>query len=169
MSKSVMIAGPHTSNWDFVYMVMVAFQLHQKIYWMGKDSLFIGWKGSVLKWFGGVPVNRRSRNNLVDQMIEAINASESMILAVPPEGTRDHVTEWKTGFYYIALGANVPIVCSFLDWGRKLGGVGLEVMPSGDIDKDFEAFKAFYKDMSGKRPEYFSPDSIRPRKSEKKG
>jgi len=167
--KSVMIAVPHTSNWDFVWMVMVAFQLHQKIYWMGKDTLFEGAMGPVLRWFGGVPVNRRSRNNLVDQMVETINESESIILTVPPEGTRGHVTEWKTGFYYIALGANVPIACSYLDWGRKRSGVGLELMPTGDIDKDFDEIKAFYKGMSGKRPEYFSIDSIKARKSEKKG
>jgi len=136
---------------------------------MGKDTLFEGAMGPVLRWFGGVPVNRRSRNNLVDQMVETINESESIILTVPPEGTRGHVTEWKTGFYYIALGANVPIACSYLDWGRKRSGVGLELMPTGDIDKDFDEIKAFYKGMSGKRPEYFSIDSIKARKSEKKG
>ena len=166
--KSVMIAVPHTSNWDFLFMVMVSFQLHQKIYWMGKDTLFKGWKGPVLKWFGGVPVNRRSRNNLVDQMVETINDSSSIILTIPPEGTRGHVTEWKSGFYHIAVGANVPIECSFLDYGRKRGGVGLSLMPTGDIDKDLEEIKSFYKGMTGKRPEYFSIDYIRTKKIDDK-
>ena len=164
--KAVMIAVPHTSNWDFIFMVMVSFQVHQKIYWMGKDTLFKGWKGSVLRWFGGVPVNRRSRNNLVDQMVETINQSSSLILTIPPEGTRGHVTHWKSGFYHIAAGANVPIVCSFLDYGRKVGGVGLSLMPTGDIDKDLEEIKSFYKGMTGKRPEYFSIDYIRVKDAE---
>lgn len=165
MDKAVMIAVPHTSNWDFLYMVMVSFQVHQKIYWMGKDTLFKGWRGPILRWFGGVPVNRRSRNNLVDQMVDTINQSSSIILTIPPEGTRGHVTEWKTGFYHIAKGANVPIVCSFLDWGKKVGGVGPAIMPTGDIEKDFEEIKAFYKGMSGKHPELFSLDSIRVKKN----
>lgn len=161
MPRAVMIAVPHTSNWDFVYMVMVSFSLRQKIYWMGKDTLFKGWKGPVMRWFGGVPVNRRSRNNLVDQMVETLETSESLILTVPPEGTRGHVSEWKTGFYYMALGANVPIVCSYLDWGRKVGGVGMALQPTGDVDKDFASLKQFYAGMEGKRREYFSIDSIK--------
>ncbi|PCJ43882.1 MAG: glycerol acyltransferase [Moraxellaceae bacterium] len=161
--KSVMLAVPHTSNWDFLYMVMVSFVLRQKIYWMGKDTLFKGMLGPVLKWFGGVPVNRRSRNNLVDQMVDVINDSESIILVIPPEGTRGHVDFWKTGFYHIALGAKVPIACAFLDWGRRSGGVGLELMPSGDVEKDFDEIRAFYNGMTGKRPEYFSIDYVRPK------
>ncbi|OUS26849.1 hypothetical protein A9Q99_16670 [Gammaproteobacteria bacterium 45_16_T64] len=167
MPRAVMIAVPHTSNWDFVYMVMVSFTLRQKIYWMGKDTLFKGWKGPIMRWFGGVPVNRRSRNNLVDQMIDTLKESDSLILTVPPEGTRGHVSEWKTGFYYMALGANVPIVCSYLDWGRKVGGVGLALTPTGDVDKDFETLKEFYIGMEGKRPEYFSIDSIKAKKTDK--
>ena len=120
----------------------------------------------MLRWFGGVPVNRRSRNNLVDQMVETINQSTSLILTIPPEGTRGHVTHWKTGFYHIAVGANVPIVCSFLDYGRKTGGVGLALMPTGDIDKDLDVIKSFYNGMTGKRPEYFSIDYIRTKESE---
>jgi 1-acyl-sn-glycerol-3-phosphate acyltransferase len=109
-TKSVLIAAPHTSNWDLPYTLMVAFSLRLNIYWMGKQSIFRWPFGGLMKWLGGIPVNREQSTNLVSASAQAIqDASGNLQLVVPPEGTRSKTRYWKTGFYYIALGAKVPL------------------------------------------------------------
>ncbi len=159
--KSVMIAVPHTSNWDFFYLILISFRLRIKIYWMGKDSLFKGYKGIVMRWLGGVAVDRSAPNNLVDQMIAEFNRCGELNLVVPPEGTRGAVKAWKTGFYYIALGAKVPVYLGFLDYGKKVGGVGPAFYPTGDIEKDIAEIKQFYVGMKAKNTKLFSEESVR--------
>ena len=109
--KSVLIAAPHTSNWDLPYTLMVAFALRLNVYWIGKASLFKPPFGGVMMWLGGIPVDRSQSNNLVAASSQAITQAEGPLqLIVPPEGTRSGTRYWKTGFYYIAAGAGVPIV-----------------------------------------------------------
>ncbi len=148
--KFVLIGVPHTSNWDFPLALAMAFVYRMEMNWMGKDSLFKGWRGPVMRWLGGIPINRLSSNNVVAQTIEAFNTSDHLIVAIPPEGTRSKVDRWKTGFYYIALGANVPIALAFLDYKLKVGGFISTFFPTGDADKDIAAIRACYGGISGK-------------------
>ena len=154
--KCVLIAAPHTSNWDLPYTLMVAFVLHLNIYWMGKRQLFRFPFGSIMKWLGGIPVTRESSNNLVAASVEAMkNAKGPLQLIVPPEGTRGKTHSWKTGFYYIAVGAKVPIVMAYMDYERKISGLGPVFHPTGDIEADMVAIKAFYAPFKGKNADQF--------------
>ena len=154
--KSVLIAAPHTSNWDLPYTLMVAFQLRLHVYWMGKQSIFSPPFGGVMKWLGGIPVNRERSTNLVAASAEAIRSADRPLqLVVPPEGTRSKERYWKTGFYYIALSANVPIVMAYMDYQRKLTGLGPVFQPTGDIDADMKFIKAYYAPFKGKNAGQF--------------
>ena len=148
--KYVMITVPHTSNWDFPLALAMAFVYRFEMRWMGKDSLFTGWRDPVMRWLGGIPINRASRNNVVAETIAAFQASERLFVAVPPEGTRAKVDKWKTGFYYIAIGANVPIALAFLDYRRKVGGFLSTFFPTGDVEKDIADIRACYTGIAGK-------------------
>jgi 1-acyl-sn-glycerol-3-phosphate acyltransferase len=155
--KNVLIAAPHTSNWDFPVMVAMAFILRFEIYWMGKDTLFQGPAGPVMRWFGGIPIDRGKANNIVQSTIDAFNSHDRLIVIVPPEGTRFKVAGWKSGFYHIAHGAGVPIGLGYLDFGGKRGGFGPTFHPTGDHDKDIAEIQSFYKDIKGKYPENAAP------------
>lgn len=152
LPKYVMIAAPHTSNWDFPVTLGICFAARAKIYWMGKSTLFKGPLGPIMRWLGGVPVDRSKSNNLVQQMVDVFNRSEQLVLTIPPEGTRSKVRQWKTGFYHIAVGAQVPIVLAFLDFRRKVGGFGPVFYPTGNVEQDMADIQAFYKDIVGKNP-----------------
>jgi 1-acyl-sn-glycerol-3-phosphate acyltransferase len=155
-TKSVLIAAPHTSNWDLPYTLMVAFSLRLNIYWMGKQSIFRWPFGGLMKWLGGIPVNREQSTNLVSASAQAIqDASGSLQLVVPPEGTRSKTRYWKTGFYYIALGAKVPIVMAYMDYAHKRSGLGPIFEPTGDVEEDMTAIKAFYAPFKGKNAGQF--------------
>ena len=158
-AKSVLIAAPHTSNWDLPYTLMVAFELRLNIYWMGKASIFRWPFGPVMRWLGGIPVNRETSNNLVAASAEAIVAADGPLqLVVPPEGTRGKTRHWKTGFYYIALQAQVPIVLAYMDYERKLSGLGPVFTPTGDIEADMVEIKRFYAPFKGRRATQFTAD-----------
>ena len=155
-NKSVLIAAPHTSNWDLPYTLMVAFSLKLNIYWMGKEQIFKPPFRGLMRWLGGIPVNRESSNNLVTASIDAIKAAAGPLqLVVPPEGTRSNTRYWKTGFYYIALGAQVPIVLAYMDYKKKISGLGPVFLPTGNIDADMLAIKAFYAPFKGKNADQF--------------
>jgi 1-acyl-sn-glycerol-3-phosphate acyltransferase len=151
--RYVLIAAPHTSNWDLAYLLALAWALDVKIAWMGKHQLFRGPMGTVMRKLGGVPVRRDRRNDLVQQMADRIEAAEAMALTVPAEGTRDYVAHWKSGFYRIAQRAQVPIVLGYLDYSRRRGGFGPEIVPTGDIAQDMDEIRAFYADKRGRHPE----------------
>ena len=154
--KCVLIAAPHTSNWDLPYTLMVAFALRLNIYWMGKEQIFRPPFRGVMMWLGGIPVRRESANNLVAASIEALQTAEGPVqLVVPPEGTRSKARYWKTGFYYIAAGARVPIVMAYMDYERKTSGLGPVFEPTGDIEADMVTIKAFYAPFKGKNPDQF--------------
>jgi 1-acyl-sn-glycerol-3-phosphate acyltransferase len=155
-AKCVLIAAPHTSNWDLPYTLMVAFVLRLNVYWMGKHNIFKPPFGPVMRWLGGIAVNREQSNNLVAASAEALKAADGMVqLIVPPEGTRSKSRYWKTGFYYIALGAQVPIVMAYLDFAHKRGGLGPVLAPTGDVEKDMATVKAFYAPIQGKHTDRF--------------
>jgi 1-acyl-sn-glycerol-3-phosphate acyltransferase len=154
--KCVLIAAPHTSNWDLPYTLMVAFVLNLHIYWMGKHSLFAFPFGPVMRWLGGIAVDRSRSTNLVSASAMALKAADGPVqLVVPPEGTRGRTTHWKTGFYYIALEAGVPIVLAYMDYARKVSGLGPVFVPTGDVDADMAEIKRFYAGVKGRRPQHF--------------
>jgi 1-acyl-sn-glycerol-3-phosphate acyltransferase len=151
--KYLIVFAPHTSNWDLPigYAIARGFKLAPN--WIGKHVLFRPPFGGLLRWIGGIAVDRRSRNNAVEQVIQAFGQRERLVLAITPEGTRKKTSHWKTGFYYIALGAQVPIQLAFLDYQRKIGGFGPTLMPSGDIDADLSIMRDFFSGIAGKYPD----------------
>jgi 1-acyl-sn-glycerol-3-phosphate acyltransferase len=154
--RSVLIAAPHTSNWDLPYTLMVAFALNLNVYWMGKQSIFKPPFCSLMRWLGGIPVNREQSSHLVAASAQAIrDANGPLQLIVPPEGTRSKTRYWKTGFYYIALGADVPIVMAYMDYANKRSGLGPIFVPTGDVDADMASIKAFYAPFKGRNAAQF--------------
>jgi 1-acyl-sn-glycerol-3-phosphate acyltransferase len=155
-SRSVLIAAPHTSNWDLPYTLMVAFALRLNIRWMGKQGIFRAPFGGVMRWLGGIPVNREQSTNLVAASAKAIREADGPLqLIVAPEGTRSKTRYWKTGFYYIAREAQVPIVMAYMDYERKISGLGPLFEPNGDVEADMAAIKAFYAPFKGKNAAQF--------------
>ncbi len=153
LPKAVVIGAPHTSNWDFPLMLAVAFSSGLEFHWMGKHTLFSWPFGAVMRWLGGIAIDRRTSNNTVSQMVTAFNGVDRMLVVIPPEGTRSRVARWKTGFYHIAHQAQVPIVLGFIDGGRKVVGFGPVMQPTGEVERDIADIRAFYRDMVGICPD----------------
>lgn len=151
-TRYVIIGAPHTSNWDFFLMLLVMASECLPIRFLAKDNLFWFPLGSILKVLGGIPVNRRQRNNLVDQITKEFDSSSELIIGIAPEGTRSRSVHWKTGFYYIALKAKVPIVMASLDYSQKVVRIAAGFMPSGDLGTDFEIIRQYYAGIVGKNP-----------------
>ena len=154
--KFVLIGAPHTSNWDTPFVLALAFAYRTKIFFMIKDSVFRWPYGWFFRWLGGIPVDRSKSNGMVAQTIDVFNQNDHLVICVPPEGTRKKVRGWKTGFYYIALGAGIPIALGFMDYKRKVGGPGPLFMPTGDIDADMKVIGDFYATVTAKYPELAS-------------
>jgi 1-acyl-sn-glycerol-3-phosphate acyltransferase len=153
--KCVLVVAPHTSNWDFPVMLALAVALRIKATWMGKHTLFRPPLGWLMRRLGGLPINRSARQKVVEQAVESFRERERLVLAILPEGTRKRTPYWKSGFYHIAVGAQVPIALGYADYRRKVGGIGRVFMPSGDVDADMAIIREFYSGMTGKRPEQF--------------
>lgn len=151
--KYVLLGAPHTSNWDLLYALLIQHAAGIKMHWIGKDDIFRWPIAGLMRWLGGIPVNRRSRNNFVQQVVEVFNRSKELVVAIAPEGTRSATPYWKSGFYHIAHGAGVPIALGFIDYRTRTLGIGPAIVPSGDIRADFAKIRAFYADKLGKRPE----------------
>lgn len=151
VSKAVVIVAPHTSNWDFLVGVAAMFGLGLRVTFLGKDTLFGRPLGSLMRWLGGVPVDRGVSSGIVDETAERFGDCDRMILALSPEGTRSSVTRWRTGFYFIAQRAEVPIIPVRLDYGRKSIHFGTSLDPTGDIDKDLRTLQGFFSDVMGFR------------------
>lgn len=159
--KFVMIAAPHTSSWDAFYMLVMIAIYRLKIRFMMKREMFRGPLGAFFRAMGGIPIDRSKAYNMVDQCVQMFNDNERFVVVVPPEGTRGRARHWKTGFYYIALGANVPIVLGFLDYTRKVGGVGPLFHPTGDIEQDMTHIREFYSGIRGKYPDLFGEIDVK--------
>ncbi len=151
-SRMLIIAAPHTTNWDLIYLLGAAYTLELSINWLGKDSLFKSVLGPILRFVGGLPVDRSRPNNLVKQLAEDINNRDGCAIVVPPSGTRKYTPYWKSGFYWIAVEANIPLVCGYLDYKHKVAGLGLTFIPSGDIPADMDRIRAFYADKNARYP-----------------
>ena len=155
LDKAVLVAAPHTSNWDGLNMLATAGYYRVKLRWMGKKSLTTGPFGGVIKWLGCVPIDRSAANDVVRVMTDAFAAAPKMILAIPPEGTRSATREWKTGFYHIARAANVPLILSVLDYGAKTVSLAAVISPSGDYDADLRVIQSYYATATGKHADKF--------------
>lgn len=153
LSRYVIIAAPHTSNWDFIYTVLIGAVFGLRVSIMAKKELFrwpVGW---FFRMTGCFPVDRGRAGNTVDQLVRRFEASDDLVLVMSPAGTRRKVACWRSGFYHIARGAGVPVVLGYLDYARKAGGIGPVVHLTGDMAADMVEIRAFYNGVTGKNPE----------------
>ena len=167
VSKMVVIAFPHTSNWDLPLYILTAWVLGIPLAWMGKDALFRGPLGVVMRALGGVPIFRDRRENVVQQMAERFAEQDVLCLMIAIEGTRSYVDYVKSGFYQIALAAQVPLCPGFLDYERKESGLGPLLLPTGDVDEDLRVLSEFYASKVALRPELMGRIRLRPREKER--
>ncbi len=151
--KCILIAAPHTSNWDLAFLLIASFVFRIKMSWLGKEAIFKKPFGGIMRWLGGISVDRSSQHGLVDQMVDHFSKSEKLTVAVPASGTRKKKEYWKSGFYWIAHQAQVPIVCGYLDYSRKVACIGISIIPTGNVKSDMDRIREFYKDVKAKYPE----------------
>ena len=165
VKQFVFMVAPHTSNWDFPVGLCAGFSSGILLAWpygfMMKDVMFRGPLGPLMRGLGGLSIDRNSPHDVVHQMAQVFDEREDFILAVTPEGTRSLRPHWKSGFYYIALQAKVPVVPVAFDYRLKEVGLGEPMTLSGDREADAEAFRRFYQDVTPKRPENFGPVKFR--------
>lgn len=160
--KYVLIAAPHTSNWDFIVGILARYAAKTKMSFLGKGSLFKPPFGWLFRALGGIPVYRGQKLNMVDQMVKVFNDRKELILAMSPEGTRSKLAYWKSGFYHIANSAKVPIVMATLDFKNKTILMGGKYFtPSGDIQADMQIVRDFYEKVQGKNPMNQGPIQIK--------
>jgi len=150
--RYVIIAAPHTSNWDFVYFLGLAAELEINPHFMAKDSLFRWPIGGFMRDMGGIEVNRAARGDMVGAMVAEFARRDRFALTIAPEGTRSKVGSWRSGFYHIAMGAGVPMVVGFMDYARRTGGLGPAIMPTGDYQADMVRLAEIYRDVTPRHP-----------------
>ena len=154
--KCVICIAPHTSNWDFVIGMVFYKSIGGKPNVLMKKEWFFFPLSYLFKSLGALPVDRKKRTSVSDQMVEVFHSKDYFQLAIAPEGTRSKSVQWKTGFYYIALNANVPITLAYIDYSKKEVGVKEIFYPTGDATRDIEEIKNHYKDVSAKHPKKFA-------------
>lgn len=161
--KYVALAVPHTSNWDGLLLVGLLQSIGLQMEWMVKDSWVKSPLGPVLRRVGAVGIDRNKNTNVVDQMVAEFARRDAFVLGIPPEGTRSRAEYWKSGFYHIARGANVPVVPGYLDFGRKRAGLGPAIAMTGDVRADMDEIRAFYaeKDAKPYDPSKYGPLRLR--------
>ncbi|WP_166851193.1 1-acyl-sn-glycerol-3-phosphate acyltransferase [Isoptericola sp. BMS4] len=147
----VLVGAPHTSNWDFVLMLAIAWHLDLDVRWLGKHTLFAGWRGPLMRALGGIPVDRRDPSSVVDDVLARVRAGEVFQLVVTPEGTRSG-DGWRSGFYRIARAAGLPVTLGYVDRTTMTTGLGPTLRLTGDVATDMDEIRAFYADKSGLRP-----------------
>lgn len=150
---TLLIGAPHTSNWDFVLMLAIAWKLGVDFRWLGKKSLFAGWRGPIMRALGGIPVDRADASRVVDEIVARIRAGEVFSLVVTPDGTRGGNTRWKSGFYRIARDTDMPVTLGYVDRTTMTTGLGPTLSLTGDIPADMDRIRAFYADKAGFHPE----------------
>ncbi len=155
LKKYVVIAAPHTSWQDFPIGILARNTTGVKINFIGKDSLFKGPFGFIFRSLGGAPVDRSKSNNMVDAIVQVFQSKEEFRLALSPEGTRQKIAKWKTGFYYIAKGAKVPVVMATLDYKNKQVKISEPYYITEDIAKDFAYFQSFFSPDMAKKPKQY--------------
>lgn len=161
--RCVLIGAPHTSNWDFPIAILAFWWLRADARWIGKHTLFKRPFGWLMRSLGGIPLDRERTTDFVSEVVGWFEREESLVIAIAPEGTRGHTEAWRSGFYWIAHGAGVPIALGFLDYPRRTTGIGDSFIPTGDVEADMERIRAFYADKTGKHPEKAGEIRVRPR------
>lgn len=154
--KFLIIVAPHTSNWDFVVGLWAYFAISFRISFLGKHTIFVPPLGWFMRWLGGIPVERSVHRDRVAENVAAFNSREKLILVLAPEGTRKFVPEWKTGFYYIADGAHVPIVPVVFDFANHVVRLEPPFRTTGDRDADIGKLQDLYRGVKGKHPKNFA-------------
>jgi len=154
--KCILCVAPHTSNWDYIIGMLFYRSIGGKPNVLMKKEWFFFPLNYIFKSLGALPVDRKKRTSVSDQMVEVFNSRKHFQLAISPEGTRKRNPQWKTGFYYIALNAGVPITLAYIDYSKKEIGVKTIFYPTGDTDRDIEEIKSYYKDVQAKYPEKFA-------------
>jgi len=165
--RFLVVVAPHTSNWDFVLGMAAILAMSLRISYIGKHTLFRMPFKPFFTWLGGYPVNRSKRNRLVDQMVALYQKHEKLILALSPEGTRSKVSRWRTGFYYCAQGAQVPILPAGLDFAKKELRLGPLLFPSGDQEADLKVLRTWFATIRGRHPENYGDGTTAAFKEEK--
>ena len=150
---TILIGAPHTSNWDFVLMLAIAWRLRIEVHWLGKSSLFRGWRGPVMRRLGGIPVDRADPARVVKDVVDQVNSGGVFGLVITPDGTRGGNEYWKSGFYRIARETGMPVTLGFVDRTTMTTGLGPTVDLTGDVAADMDRIRAFYADKAGLRPE----------------
>ena len=153
VDKAIFVASPHTSNWDGFYMLMCAWYLRVRLSWITKHTMFRFPIAGFIRWAGGVPVDRRSKNDTVAQIADQFAQADSLYLAVAPAGTRAKRDFWKSGFYHMAQAAKVPLILGYVDYKRKAAGVGPVIHLTGDVGADMDRIRAFYDGIEGAHPD----------------
>ena len=162
---TVLIGAPHTSNWDFALMLAIAWRLGIEVRWLGKTSLFTGWRGPIMRSLGGVPVDRDDPSRVVADTVRQVHAGGVLGLVVTPDGTRSGHTHWKSGFYRIARETGMPVTLGYVDRTTMTTGLGPTLDLTGDGAADMDRIRAFYADKSG-----FHPDKrVEPRLRDESG
>jgi 1-acyl-sn-glycerol-3-phosphate acyltransferase len=151
VAKLVIIAAPHTSNWDFVVGIAAKFGMGLGVFWLGKDALFRFPFGVVMRRFGGIPVDRTTSNDVVGGIVQEFSRRDRLMLAIAPEGTRKRVDRWRTGFYHIAHGARVPILPVALNWSARAIQIGAPFTTTGDVDTDVRELQRRFAGVGGRR------------------
>jgi 1-acyl-sn-glycerol-3-phosphate acyltransferase len=159
--RFVLVAAPHTSNWDFLYAIACTTAFGLPLRFMAKDSLFRGPQGVLLRALGGIPIDRSKNNNVVDATVQSFADNRALVVLIPPEGTRKAAQYWKSGFYHIARKAEVPVALGFLNYARKEVGIGPLLTLSGDVKRDMDAVRAFYADKAPKHADLYTPPRLR--------
>ncbi|MFF2271146.1 1-acyl-sn-glycerol-3-phosphate acyltransferase [Agromyces sp. NPDC058136] len=150
---TVLVGAPHTSNWDFVLMLAIAWRKGIDVRWLGKKSLFTGWRGPIMRGLGGIAVDRSDPSRVVGEVVERIRAGEVFGLVVTPDGTRGAHEYWKSGFYRIARETGMPVTLGYVDRTTMTTGLGPTIELTGDVAADMDVIRAFYADKAGVRPE----------------
>lgn len=149
---TVLLGAPHTSNWDFVLMLAIAWRLRIPIHWLGKASLFRGWRGPIMRAVGGIAVDRDDAGSVVADVVARRASGEVFSLVVTPDGTRGDNAHWKSGFYRIAQQAQMPVTLGYVDRSTMSTGLGATIVLTGDVRADMDTVRAFYAGKTGVRP-----------------
>lgn len=162
---TILIGAPHTSNWDFVLMLAIAWHLRIEVHWLGKSSLFRGWRGPIMRGLGGIPVDRADPARVVNDVVTQVHSGSVFGLVITPDGTRGGNEYWKSGFYRIARETGMPVTLGFVDRTTMTTGLGPTLDLTGDIPSDMDRIRAFYADKSGLRPERRTVPRLREEKA----
>lgn len=159
--QGIVLGAPHTSNWDFILMLVTGWKMGVKFKWLGKSQMFPKPIAGLMRALGGIPVDRSNPHGLVEDLVRRSEAGEKYLLVITPEGTRDERKYWKSGFYRIARQAKLPVVLGFVDRDNRMAGMGPTIHLTGDMTKDMDVIRDFYAGKKGVRDKVLHPPRLR--------